>query len=401
MKETYDQLIEKYYSLRNRSNVSQLTFQERIELSDEIYQSIEERGINLFRRILPKVNEQENPKNLSSYSYNIINLGSNDYLNLTKHPEVIEQSNSVSTEMGIGAGSVPMLMGTSTFHKQLEKRIAEFLQTENCLTYNSCYAANIGLLDALLKPGDIAILDNLVHASIINGCQNANHGFFLHNDLDSLNSTLKKFKSYKNKLIVIEGVYSMDGDRAPLNEIIDIANTNRAMLMIDEAHSIGVIGYKGKGIRFTGNYPSVMGGEVITGSFGKGLPGVGGFVSGSNKLINYLYFMSRPFLFSTALPPNIAASLITALDLIENDPTILNKLNENIKQFSNGIEELGLNINQSDSAIFPWIIRDEKKVITATKNPQKTHFFPMISIVTFVNESSNSTHRKFSIRYKP
>ena len=285
-------------------------------------------------------------------------FGSNDYLNLTYHPKVIEAGKIALLEYGAGAGSVPLLGGTTELHVQLEEKIAKFKGCESAIIYTSGYASNSSTLLSLLTQKDIAIIDTYSHASLIDGCKNTNLKYFKHNDIESLETTLKNTScNYRTKLVIIDGVYSMDGDIAPLDKIMEVAKLYGAYVMVDEAHATGVIGENGRG---TPEYFNLTGKvDIVSGTFSKALGGVGGFIASNKKLINLLHFYSRGYMFSTAMTPQTAGSLIAAIDVIENEPERRQRLWNNINYFRKSLLDLGINIGKSETAIFPIIIGND------------------------------------------
>lgn len=297
----------------------------------------------------------------------MIYMASNDYLNLTKHPKTIQAGIDALKKYGTGSGSVPLLGGTFDIHIELEKKIATFKGCEDALLYTSGYGANAGSLLGLLQENDIAILDRLVHASIIGGCGRTNVKFFKHNDLNSLERVLTNCKKdkYRTKLVVVDGVYSMDGDIAPLDKIVELAHSNDAYVMVDEAHATGVIGHNGRG---TPEYFNIEGKvDIVSGTFSKALGCVGGFVAANAELIELLHFYSRNYMFSAAPTPQVVGSLLAAIEIIETEPEIRHKLWDNIHYFKWNLQKLGFNIGNSTTAIFPIIIGDDYKVKEACR----------------------------------
>ena len=296
----------------------------------------------------------------------MINLASNDYLNLTKHPDTIKAGIDAVKKYGSGAGSVPLLGGTLDIHTQLEKKIAEFKGCDDAILYTSGFGSNCGTLLALLQDKDVAILDTLVHASTIDGCKNTNVKYFRHNSLESLEKVLDKCsKQFRTKLVVVDGVYSMDGDIAPLDKIVELAKQYGAYVMVDEAHATGVIGENGKG---TPEYFNIEGKvDIVSGTFSKALGGVGGFIATNRELVDLLHFYSRSYMFSTAPTPQVTASLIKALEVIEQEPERRGRLWRNIKFFRENLKKLGFDTGNSETAIFPIIIGDDAKVKEACK----------------------------------
>ncbi|MCL6591779.1 MAG: aminotransferase class I/II-fold pyridoxal phosphate-dependent enzyme [Firmicutes bacterium] len=291
----------------------------------------------------------------------MINLAANDYLNLAKHPRVVEAGVKAILKYGAGAGSVPLLGGTLDIHIELEKKLAGFKGCEDAIFYSNGFGSNVGSIAAILREKDIAILDMLVHASIIDGCRGVKTEFFRHNNLDSLEKILKKVQHrYRTKLVIVDGVYSMDGDIAPLDEIVNLAHSYGAYVMVDEAHATGVIGEHGRG---TPEHFHIEGQvDFVAGTCSKGLGVVGGFVAGKKTAIDYLRFYSRPYMFSTAPTPQTTASLIAALEVIEAEPELRLKLWDNIRYFRKHLLEMGFNLGNSETAIFPVIVGDDYKV---------------------------------------
>ena len=290
----------------------------------------------------------------------LINLSSNDYLNLSQHARVKRAVTECVNDFGLGIGSAPMLSGTSYLHKKLENKLAALKKTEAAMLFTSGYGANIGTLKALLKENDVAICDMYAHASLMDGCSNTNKIYFKHNDMESLESALNKAKQYKNKLVIVDGVYSMDGDIAKLDQIVEIAHRHSAWVMVDEAHATGVLGAEGRG---SAEYYGLEGKiDIISGTFSKALGAVGGFVAGNKELINYLQVACRSYMFSTAPAMPVIAGVIEALNVIEDEPQLRKNLWDNIEYFRNGLIDAGFNIGESETAIIPLIIGDDYKV---------------------------------------
>lgn len=355
-------------SLFDFLNVEDADIMQRAGLFDEYARHTRSLKHDYYRRVslngsLPEMSiidsHTGNPKNM-------IYMASNDYLNLTRHPRVIEAGIKAVEKYGAGAGSVPLLGGTLDIHVELEKKIAKFKGCEDAILFTSGYGANTGSLLALLQEKDIAIMDRLVHASIIDGCRNTNMKFFQHNNLNSLERILAISQSkYRTKLVVVDGVYSMDGDIAPLDKIVEMAHAYGAYVMVDEAHATGVIGKNGKG---TPEYFGIEGKvDIVAGTFSKALGGVGGFVAAKKELVELLHFYSRAYMFSTAPTPQVCGSLIEALNVIEDEPQIRKNLWDNIHYFRAHLVDLGFDINGSETAIFPIIIGDDFKVKEACR----------------------------------
>lgn len=291
----------------------------------------------------------------------MIYLASNDYLNLTRHPRVIAAGQAALLKYGAGAGSVPLLGGTLDIHVELEQRVARFKGTEDSILFTSGFGSNSGALLAMLGERDCAILDLYVHASIIDGCKQAKMEFFRHNDMRSLEKVLSRTDGqYRTRLVVVDGVYSMDGDIARLDRIVELAHAHGAYVMVDEAHATGVIGRSGRG---TPEHFGLEGKvDIVAGTFSKGLGGVGGFVATTRELVELLHYYSRSYMFSTAPTPQVTGSLIEAFDVIEQEPELRDRLWENIRYFRSGLLTLGFNLGHAETAIFPIIVGDDWKV---------------------------------------
>ena len=299
--------------------------------------------------------------NYTGKAREMIYMASNDYLNLTKHPRVIEAGREALLKYGAGAGSVPLLGGTLDIHCKLEEEIAAFKGCEDALVYTSGFGSNCNSLLAMLGSQDIAVLDQYVHASIVDGCQNTNVRYFRHNNLEALEEILQKAQNeYITKMVVVDGVYSMDGDIAPLDKIIDIAHHYGAYVMVDEAHATGVIGEQGRGTPEHFHLEGKV--DIVAGTFSKGLGAVGGFIASNSRLIEYLRFYSRGYMFSTAMTPQVAGSLRESLKVIVDEPELREKLWSNITYFRENLLSLGFNLGQAETAIFPIIIGDDWKV---------------------------------------
>lgn len=297
----------------------------------------------------------------------VIVLCSNNYLGLADKPEIIEAGISALEKYGAGAASVRFICGTYDIHRNLESKIADFLGTEAALTYTSCWAANTAIIPALLKSGDSVISDELNHASIIDGCRlvgrEVKRLVYKHSDMNSLEEKLKEAGENGTKLIVTDGVFSMEGDIALLPEIIELAEKYEALVMVDDSHSTGVIGKTGRG---TEEYYNMAGKvDIITGTLGKALGGAGGgFIAAKKSVVDICIQRSRPHLFSNSLPPVLAAIGIAALEYLEENPGIISSLHEKVNYFRNKLKQEGLKPLEGDSAIIPIIIGDTAKAIS-------------------------------------
>ena len=291
----------------------------------------------------------------------MVYMASNDYLNLTRHPRTIAAGVEAVKKYGAGAGSVPLLGGTFDIHVALEQEIAAFKGCEAAILYTSGFGSNCGTLLTMLTKADVAICDLIIHASLKDGCANTNMEYFRHNNMDSLEKVLSRCRNrYRTKLVVVDGVYAMDGDIARLDRIVELAHAYNAYVMVDEAHATGVIGENGRG---TPEHCHVEGKvDIVAGTFSKALGSVGGFIASRKELVNLLHFYARSYMFSTAPTPQSVASLREALKVIVEEPVLRQKLWENIRYFRKNLLDLGFDLGNSETAIFPVIIKDDLKV---------------------------------------
>jgi glycine C-acetyltransferase len=291
----------------------------------------------------------------------VLNLCANNYLGLANHPQIIAAAHKALDDFGYGMASVRFICGTQTIHVQLEQRISEFLGTEDTILYPSCFDANGGLFETVLGDKDAVISDALNHASIIDGIRlsKAQRFRYQNDDMDSLETNLKDAADCREKLIVTDGVFSMDGTIANLNDICDLADRYDAMTMIDDCHASGFLGATGRG---THEYRDVMGRiDIITGTLGKALGGAsGGFTSGRKEIVGWLRQRSRPYLFSNSVAPAIAATSIAVLDLLENDDNLRGTLMDNAIYFRTGLTELGFELKPGEHPIIPVMLGDAK-----------------------------------------
>lgn len=290
----------------------------------------------------------------------------NDYLGLSQHPALIGAFQKVSKEWGTGSGSARLISGTSKWHEALEGRIAQFLGKDRALLFSSGYLANFGVISALADSSDLIALDKLSHASLVDAAHlsKARLRIYPHGNLKYLENILKKSKARRN-WIVTDSVFSMDGDLAPLPELVELGNRYGAYLVIDEAHGTGVFGPKGKGVaEHFGVLDSV---DVHIGTLSKALGTVGGFVAGSDELIEYLINHARTFLFDTALPVPVCAAAIQALDLIQRDRPLRAKLWGNVERLRNGLQKIGAPVLEAESPIIPVMFGDEFRTLEAAE----------------------------------
>ena len=291
----------------------------------------------------------------------VLNLCANNYLGLANHPQVIAAAHRALDEFGYGMASVRFICGTQTIHKQLEDRISAFLGTEDTILYPSCFDANGGLFETLLGPDDAVISDALNHASIIDGIRlcKAKRFRYANDDMQDLEAQLEAAAAADNRMIVSDGVFSMDGTIASLDQICDLADKHDALTMIDDCHAAGFLGDHGRG---THEYRGVMGRiDIITGTLGKALGGAsGGYTSGRKEVVGWLRQRSRPYLFSNSVAPMIAASSIAVLDLLERDSSLQQQLHENAAYFREKMTERGFDLKPGEHPIIPVMLGDAK-----------------------------------------
>ncbi|HKD82217.1 MAG TPA: glycine C-acetyltransferase [Candidatus Angelobacter sp.] len=292
----------------------------------------------------------------------VINLASNNYLGLTTHPKLREAALAATKKYGVGSGAVRTVSGTMSIHMELEEKIARFKKTEACVVFQSGFAANAGTVSAILGKDDFIISDELNHASIIDGARlsKAKIKVFRHKDTAHAEELLKEVAHEPgHKLVITDGVFSMDGDVGPLPALCDLAEKYGAIMMVDDAHASGVLGKNGRG---TPDHFNVHGRvDVQVGTLSKAIGALGGYVCGSKELIDFLYHRARPFLFSTSHPPSVAATCIAAFEVLEQEPELMDKLWANTRFFKKELGLLGFNIGgistpASETPITPIIV---------------------------------------------
>lgn len=292
-----------------------------------------------------------------------LNFCSNNYLGLATHPEVKYAAIEATKKWGTGSGASRLICGSNRLSQQLEEKIAHFKSTETAIVFSTGYMANVGVITSLAGKADIIIIDKLNHASIIDGCKLSGAAIrvYKHCDCESLEKVIKNSHQYRRRLIITDAVFSMEGDVAPLKEIVSLARKYDALVMVDEAHSTGVFGKSGAGCAEHFGIADDI--DIQMGTLSKAIGCVGGYIAGSNELIALLRNKARPFIYSTALPPSVYASAIKAFEIIEKEPGRRRQLWENIQFFKTKLTMLGLNTENSQSQIIPIIIGNEKKTI--------------------------------------
>jgi glycine C-acetyltransferase len=299
----------------------------------------------------------------------VINLASNNYLGLAAHPRLKEAAAKAAMEFGAGSGAVRTIAGTMTLHKELERRFAEFKGAESALMFQAGFTANAGTVAAILVKEDVIISDQLNHASIIDGARlsKAEIRVFPHKDVKTADQLLRESKAPgRRQLLITDGVFSMDGDIAPLPDLVEVAEKHGAIMMIDDAHASGVLGAGGKGtVAHFGLDPARV--DVQVGTLSKAIGVLGGFIAGPAHLIEWLVNRGRPFLFSTSAPPPVAAACIAALDVIREEPERIERLWWNTTFFKKGLHDLGFDTGDSETPITPVVAGEESKAVELSR----------------------------------
>jgi glycine C-acetyltransferase len=328
-------------------------------LTDEL-SALREQG--LYRRL--RVLDGEQKAHTSVDHRSVVNLSSNNYLGLTTHPALREQALEALQTLGVGTGSVRPIAGTMAIHMELEQRLAAFKKTEAAVVFQSGFTANAGTVSSILGREDVIVSDELNHASIIDGARlsRATIKVFPHRDVSAARKILEDLPPppgsgpRRRTLLITDGVFSMDGDLGPLPALCDLADEFGCVMMVDDAHASGVFGSNGRGtVDHFGMHGRV---DVQVGTLSKAIGALGGYVAGSRSLVEFLYHRARPFLFSTSHPPSVAATCIAAIDLLEREPHLIERLWENTRFFKQGLQTLGFDTGLSESPITPVIVGD-------------------------------------------
>jgi glycine C-acetyltransferase len=314
-------------------------------------ESLKQQGLYRQLRIL----EGEQSHTTTFDHRQVVNLSSNNYLGLTTHPKLRERALEAVRRLGVGSGSVRSIAGTMDIHMELECRLAAFKKTEAVVVFQSGFAANAGTVAAVLTKDDVVISDQLNHASIIDGARLSRAAIkvFPHKDVAAARRILAEMPAGQRKLLITDGVFSMDGDLGALPELCALAEEFECIMMVDDAHASGVFGKNGRGtIDHFGMHGRV---DIQVGTLSKAIGALGGYVAGSRALIEFLYHRARPFLFSTSHPPAVVAACIAAIDVLEQEPELIERLWENTRFFKAGLKDIGFNTGLSESPITPFI----------------------------------------------
>ncbi len=331
-------------------------------LSEELAE-LEKNG--LYRRLRMITSSQEAQVSIAGKKY--LSFCSNNYLGLANHPQVVEAAVRATQEYGCGAGASRLISGTMQLHTELEDRLAQFEEKSSAIVFTTGYCANVGSITSLMNEEDTIILDKLNHASIVDAARlcRAKLQVYPHKDMNRLEEILKRSKQFRRRLIVTDGVFSMDGDMAPLPEIVDLARKYEAYTMVDEAHSTGVIGEKGRGVAEFYNVEDKV--DIIMGTLSKALGSLGGFVVGDTSLVEFLKNKARSFIYTTALPPGVCMAAIAALDIVQGDVSYRKQYLDKVAYLKQNLEKLDFDLMGSETQIIPVLIKDAVKTMEISK----------------------------------
>lgn len=324
------------------------------EYLDSELEELKVQGV--FRKLIELESDQGNRVIIRGKE--VIQLSSNNYLGLTNHPRMKQVALQAVEKYGVGTGSVRTIAGTFTMHEAFEQKLAEFKHTEAAIVFQSGFTANVGVLSSLLSDQDVVISDELNHASIIDGIRltKASRKIYKHSDMKDLEQALQETQNYRKRLVVTDGVFSMDGDIAPLPQIVELCEKYDALVMVDDAHASGVLGRNGRGTVDHFNLNGRV--HIQVGTLSKAIGVLGGYIASTQSVRDYLIHKARPFLFSTSHPPAVTAACEAAVDVLLQEPELIEKLWNNTKLFKKGLAELGFDTGNSETPITPVIIGD-------------------------------------------
>jgi glycine C-acetyltransferase len=358
----------------------------------------------LFRKL--RILEDEQKAHTTVDQKSVVNLSSNNYLGLTTHPKLREKALKAIEQYGVGTGSVRTIAGTMDIHMELERRLADFKKVEKVVVFQSGFAANAGTVSAILTKEDVVISDELNHASIIDGCRlsRATIKVFPHKDVDAARRIIKDLPAGQRKLLITDGVFSMDGDLGPLPALCDLAEETGCIMMVDDAHASGVFGKNGRGtIDHFGMHGRV---DIQVGTLSKAMGALGGYVAGNANLIDFLHHRARPFLFSTSHPPSVVLACMAALDVLLEEPEIIERLWDNTRFFKEGLHRLGFDTGLSESPITPVIAGEgAKAMLLSDKLFERGVFAQGIAFPTVARDKARvrtivtATHTREDLQY--
>ncbi|WP_442587898.1 serine palmitoyltransferase [Pedobacter sp. AW31-3R] len=339
--------------------------------------AIKEKGLYPYFRSIESAQDTE----VIIEGNKVLMFGSNSYLGLTNHPKIKEAAKLAIDKYGTGCAGSRFLNGTLDIHLELERRLAAYVGKESAVLFSTGFQVNLGVISCLLERNDYLILDEYDHASIIDGSRLSFSRTikYAHNDMDDLRKKLSRLPEDSAKLIVADGIFSMEGDIVKLPEIVKLAEEFGANIMMDDAHSLGVIGFNGSGVASHFNLTDKV--DLIMGTFSKSLASLGGFIAASNETIEFIKHRARSLMFSASMPPSAVASVIAALDIIESEPERIDKLWDNTNYAKKLLLEAGFDIGHTDSPIIPVYIRDNDKTFLITNILHKNGIFvnPVVS----------------------
>jgi len=343
------------FSLRDLlMNGKQLSFSDRIKVFSHFTSELTAKKQNFYMRQVISAADREvdiiDP--FTNHKKRMLMFGSNNYLGLANHPYVRNQVKKAIDKFGVGIGGPPLLNGYTNQYRELEEQLASLKKTEDSLLFSSGYSANVGLVSALINHGDLVFYDEYSHASFSDGLRMARAEAisFKHNDMKELETLLnQKNNSSADIFVGVEGVYSMDGDLAPLNEVTSLCKKNKTILIVDDAHGTGVMGETGSGTAEHFGVDNMV--DITMGTFSKTFGVSGGFISSSKPIVNYLRYFARSHMFSASLPPVVIAAVLAGLKVIKNEPELKKRLNENVKYAHTGLKELGFNVNPQSAIL--------------------------------------------------
>lgn len=358
----------------------------------------------LYRKL--RVLEDEQKAHTTIDHKSVVNLSSNNYLGLTTHPRLRQAALKAIEQYGVGTGSVRTIAGTMDIHLELERRLAEFKKVEKVVVFQSGFTANAGTVSAILTKEDVVVSDELNHASIIDGCRlsRATIKVFPHKDISAARKIISGLPATQRKLLISDGVFSMDGDLSPLPALCDLAEETGCIMMVDDAHASGVFGKNGRG---TVDHFDMHGRvDVQVGTLSKAIGALGGYVAGNTNLIEFLYHRGRPFLFSTSHPPSVVLTCIAALDVLMEEPQIIERLWDNTRFFKEGLRRLGFDTGASESPITPVMAGEgAKAMLLSDKLFERSVFAQGIAYPTVARDKARvrtivtATHTHEDLQY--
>jgi 8-amino-7-oxononanoate synthase len=360
-----------------------------------------EHGLYPYFRIIESAQDPE----VTINGKKMIMVGSNNYLGLTNHPKVKEASIEAIRKYGTGCAGSRFLNGTLDIHVQLEEKLARFMRKDAALIFSTGFQVNLGVISAMVGKDDVVVIDKMDHASIIDGCRLSFGEIkkFRHNDMSDLERVLKENED-KGKFIVVDGVFSMEGDIANLPDILEISKKYGARLMVDDAHGIGVLGKTGRGTAEHFGLEDEV--DLIMGTYSKSLASIGGFISGSSDIIHYIKHFARSLIFSASPPPASVASVSAAIDIIENEPERREKLLKITTKMLNGFKALGFQVGNSQTPIIPVIVGEDEKAFTMALMLQEEGVFANVAVtpavpngMALIRTSYMATHTNEQLNY--